>query len=331
MDGAPPVDPTPPGLTDPDDLDEVREMYTGEAHRASQTQYLFDIVDDGTGTFNTVLTSLDLGQVTPEVRDEFAGQPLGQDATVTVEIEGHQWRIRDHQQLQVYYLDRGLGPISVYRWTQTLAKVRRLLANVPTYMSPDDHEVTDDWNFRQEWRDRVYTTLLGRVVIRNGIVAYALFQGWGSDPQRFTSGPNKELLDRVEELFPLGSTKGPNATAAARIETLLGLDGGDPPVRWHFTAPGTSTRVGLHPRSCCPRTPFGSRCPAPHRPGWRCSSWLHLSLSLGLRLWRSSFSPCPCGPSMSSTVPSNRWARRRAPSPRRTPTWSPALPACPSG
>ena len=182
MDGAPPVNPPPPGLTDPDDLDEVRKLYTAELHRASQTQHLFDIVDDGTGTFNTVLTSLDQGQVTPEVSDEFAGQPLGQEATVTVEIEGHQWRIRDPQQLQVYYLDRGLGPISVYRWTQTLAKVRRLLANVPTYMSPDDHEVTDDWNFRQEWRDRVYTTLLGRAVIRNGIVAYALCQGWGSDP-----------------------------------------------------------------------------------------------------------------------------------------------------
>jgi hypothetical protein len=243
LDGAPPVNPPPPGLTDPDDLDDVRKHYAGELHRASQTQHLFDIVDDGTGTFNAVLTSLDQGQISPEVRAELAGQPLGQSATVSVEIEGHQWRIRDLEMLQIYYLERELGPIRVHRWTQTLAKVRRLLANIPTYMSFDDHEVTDDWNFRQEWRDRVYSTPLGRAIIRNGMVAYALFQAWGSDPQRFTSGANKELLDRVEELFPLHSTKGPNPTAAAYIETLLGLDGGDPAVRWHFTVPGTRHQV----------------------------------------------------------------------------------------
>jgi hypothetical protein len=248
-------------LTDLDDLDEVRELYTAEARQASQTQHLFDIVDDDTGTFNTVLTSLDLGQVTPEVRAEFAGQPLGASATVTVEIEGHQWRIEDQGELQVYYLERQLGPIRVYRWTRTLAKVRRLLANVPTYMSPDDHEVTDDWNFRQEWRDRVYSTPLGRTVVRNGIVAYALFQGWGSDPQRFTSGPNKELLDKVEELFPPGSTQGPAAAAVARIETLLGLDGGDPPVRWHFTVPGTRHQVLV--LDCRTRRTYPSRFAPP--------------------------------------------------------------------
>ncbi|MEM9907710.1 MAG: hypothetical protein AAF921_22090, partial [Cyanobacteria bacterium P01_D01_bin.44] len=32
-----------------------------------------------------------------------------------------------------------------------LPKVRRVLANVPTYMTFDDHETTDDWNITQNW------------------------------------------------------------------------------------------------------------------------------------------------------------------------------------
>ncbi len=32
-----------------------------------------------------------------------------------------------------------------------LRKIRRLLANVPTYMICDDHEITDDWNIDRKW------------------------------------------------------------------------------------------------------------------------------------------------------------------------------------
>jgi phosphodiesterase/alkaline phosphatase D-like protein len=66
-----------------------------------------------------------------------------------------------------------------------LPKVRRALANVPVYMMLDDHEVTDDWNLNPMWKDRVYTNPLGKTVLRNGILAYGLFQGWGNDPEYF--------------------------------------------------------------------------------------------------------------------------------------------------
>ena len=42
-----------------------------------------------------------------------------------------------------------------------LAKVRRAMANIPTYMIFDDHDFTDDWNLNPMWYDRVYTTSLG--------------------------------------------------------------------------------------------------------------------------------------------------------------------------
>ena len=61
-----------------------------------------------------------------------------------------------------------------------LAKVRRVLANVPTYMIFDDHDLTDDWNLNPIWYDRVMATSLGTATLRNGLVAYALFQDWGN-------------------------------------------------------------------------------------------------------------------------------------------------------
>jgi hypothetical protein len=61
-------------------------------------------------------------------------------------------------------------------------KVRRLLANVPTYMPFDDHEVTDDWNLSGRWVENVNAKPLGRAILRNGLLSFALFQAWGNDP-----------------------------------------------------------------------------------------------------------------------------------------------------
>jgi len=66
-----------------------------------------------------------------------------------------------------------------------LQNVRRLLANVPTYMIFDDHDITDDWNLSADWITQVSQSPLGKHVIANGLCAYWIFQGWGNEPQRF--------------------------------------------------------------------------------------------------------------------------------------------------
>lgn len=125
---------------------------------------------------------------------------------------------------------------------EALPKVRRGLANVPTYMMFDDHEVTDDWYLNPMWRDRVLTNPLGRTVIRNALVAYALFQGWGNDPIKFESGNHKQLLDETSNLFP-PETVGPDETVGNRIDTLLGFNLPNttdvPPVTWHYSVKGS--------------------------------------------------------------------------------------------
>jgi hypothetical protein len=153
----------------------------------------------------------------------------------------------------------------------SLPRVRRALANVPTYMVFDDHDVTDDWNISRAWRDAVHSTALGRALLRNGLVSYALFQGWGSDPARYPrfgedgdeAAALKSLLDDPEPLllaresangvlllatqglFPEGATGGPNPAAAKICDRLLGLDKPDEPpaTRWHWTVDGPRHRV----------------------------------------------------------------------------------------
>jgi hypothetical protein len=68
---------------------------------------------------------------------------------------------------------------------RTLPKVRRALANISTYMMFDDHEISDDWNLNPAWRDRVHSSPLGRAVVRNGLMSYALFQDWGNRPGQY--------------------------------------------------------------------------------------------------------------------------------------------------
>ena len=63
--------------------------------------------------------------------------------------------------------------------------VRRLLANIPTYMIFDDHDVTDDLFITRKWKQGVWNSDTGRRVVANGLAAAWAFQCWGNDPDRF--------------------------------------------------------------------------------------------------------------------------------------------------
>jgi hypothetical protein len=74
----------------------------------------------------------------------------------------------------------------VHKFLRVLPKVRRALANIPSSMIFDDHEVTDDWNMTTGFCFGVYRKPpLGKRIIQNGLVAYALCQHWGNVPEEF--------------------------------------------------------------------------------------------------------------------------------------------------
>jgi hypothetical protein len=92
---------------------------------------------------------------------------------------------------------------SVAEFVQTLPDVRRALANIPTYMIFDDHEVTDDWNTTRDWCRGVYGNPLGLRIVQNGLVAYALCQHWGNAPEQFDAAkPGGSLLTLLDTSQP---------------------------------------------------------------------------------------------------------------------------------
>ena len=136
----------------------------------------------------------------------------------------------------------------------SLWKVRRLVANIPTYTIFDDHDVSDDWNLNQEWCLRILGKPLGRRTVRNAMLAYSVFQAWGNTPEQFeleTSG--RALLKAAEDW---SGSEGKDEEAADAISTYLGLPLNDPhtglpqfvedksvwifkrsdkAIRWHYT------------------------------------------------------------------------------------------------
>jgi len=131
----------------------------------------------------------------------------------------------------------------VRAYAERVGRIRRGLANVATYMVFDDHDVTDDWNICQLWKDRVYGNLLGRSIVRDGLVCFALTQGWGNAPDYYDTGVAAQLLTHAAELFPDGVTEGPDEQAVAALDSILGLGGQPPQMQWNFKIDGATHRV----------------------------------------------------------------------------------------
>jgi hypothetical protein len=119
-------------------------------------------------------------------------------------------------------------------------KVRRLLANVPTYMICDDHEVTDDWFMTAKIRAATTQELFGRALIRNAVAAHTICQAWGNVPQEWAFDQRKALLDKIAQMFPDGWKGGPaNDAGANGVVDILGLTpGGNPRFDFSFSVDG---------------------------------------------------------------------------------------------
>ncbi|WP_024953108.1 hypothetical protein [Cobetia crustatorum] len=82
------------------------------------------------------------------------------------------------------------------RFRAGLGQVRRLLANVPSLMIFDDHDVTDDWNLSAAWEEAAYGHPFSRRIIGNALTGYLLCQGAGNGPE-----PLRDLLEEATALF----------------------------------------------------------------------------------------------------------------------------------
>lgn len=115
------------------------------------------------------------------------------------------------------------------------AGLRKVLANTPTYMIFDDHEITDDWNLNESWTSVVTGRPLGVRIISNGLAAFWAFQGWGNAPEAYPPSSFIQVIeDRLNNL---------SGSAASYERLLLGFQ------QWTFTAPTQPSTVFLDSRT----------------------------------------------------------------------------------
>ena len=134
----------------------------------------------------------------------------------------------------------------LFAFRREVPKVRRLLANVPTYMICDDHEVTDDWFMTGAIRADTTGNPLARAMIRNALAAYTICQAWGDDPVRWVADANRRaLLAGIAGMFTGGWNGGlPVAAAAGAVDLALGLaPDAQPQFDFSFTVDGPMHRV----------------------------------------------------------------------------------------
>jgi hypothetical protein len=134
------------------------------------------------------------------------------------------------------------------RFREGLPQVRRALANIATYMICDDHEITDDWYLDGAWCQQVLSNPLGRHILRNAILTYALFQAWGNTPEQFVHADGTALLTALD-VWRGAIVDG----QVAQIEEIIGLpasfDGSGTlrysprALHWHYTYEGAHHRV----------------------------------------------------------------------------------------
>ena len=154
---------------------------------------------------------------------------------------------------------------------EKLNQVRRLLANVPTYMIFDDHDVTDDWNLSYQWMENVSKSPLGKHVIANGLCAYWAFQGWGNEPQRFEEAFLQSMEDNLDRFF---------ADTPAYEEWLERLWNFG---HWHFVAPTKPTALFLNTRTM---RSF-DETPQPVKVGWMFKENVQAPRLIGPEGWKS--------------------------------------------
>jgi len=150
-------------------------------------------------------------------------------------------------------------------FASTLPLVSRVMANVPCYMIFDDHEITDDWYITQRWKNQVLSKPLGRDIIRNGLMAYAVFQDWGNVPDEYVPiGDGAEaassLTDKtkfirlINEYCYRVANKLKLDTMASEViepmEVLLGMGDEASKLKWHYdVSTGKATTYVLNTRT----------------------------------------------------------------------------------
>ena len=107
--------------------------------------------------------------------------------------------------------------VRITEFQRSLPFARKALANIPSYMVFDDHEVTDDWFLTGGWCARALQAGgLARRVIQNALSAFAVFQAWGNGfPDFAPGGRGRRSCSGWCRSTPTGARSRPTGRASA--------------------------------------------------------------------------------------------------------------------
>ncbi|REG90267.1 metallophosphoesterase family protein [Algoriphagus antarcticus] len=115
----------------------------------------------------------------------------------------------------------------IEEFRRDLPHARRAMANMPNIMTFDDHDVTDDWYLTGRWTKRTLGTRLGKTIIGNGLLAFALFQAWGNDPLAWSGNALASLLQNtLPENFPANGKEELRRKIQVKLEGIGNEDDG---------------------------------------------------------------------------------------------------------
>ena len=205
-----PEDFTPSEIAMPDDW-RVRFLYKSEP--VDEDSRSEDNFTDGYNELLSVLPVNDAFRPSPE-----KGAPPDEHANWFF-LQRRDW-------IESKYWSPDLFEWWTQRFRRGLPRVRRALANVPTYMVADDHDISDDWYFSRQWREQVFTRPLGVDILRNGLMSISLMQSWGNDPRRWAAGAERELLEQIAGYAPaMAAASSPEPFPRERLNRLHQLLG----------------------------------------------------------------------------------------------------------
>jgi len=118
---------------------------------------------------------------------------------------------------------------------------RALLANTPTYMLFDDHDVTDDWNLDIAWRRNLLP--FGQRIVGAALAVYTMFQHWGNTADVESSAGVRE----VQDCFSRRGTAA--ATPSVRPPDLADLAGIFLKKSWSYAVSSSPSVICLDTRT----------------------------------------------------------------------------------
>jgi len=147
----------------------------------------------------------------------------------------------------------------LYRLAWTDPEIRWLLSTVPTAMIFDDHDLRDDWNTSQTWREQMAETTWWHRRVVAGLGAYWVYQHLG----------NLSPAERAEEPL-LGTLLNGQGDGAGALDAFAALADADPSSnRWSYARDlGHSRLIMVDTRCARQLTPGDRRMLDPDEWAW---------------------------------------------------------------